>query len=186
MTVTLFAEVDWPVWANPTTWPTPVLLAGIATVLAGIDLLGAVVAKVWSTHRTLTWLLLGMALFALLFWVYAAALSFAELSIVTFGWIVILQVGVLLLDRFAYGVDLPPGKWVAAAGLLILQGYLVLTPNGSAAAEPEPAVQTSQQASQQIAQQPTQPTLVLPAQRSAPPTAAAIPPAVAKSTEASR
>ena len=174
MSVTQFAGVDWPTWASPTSWPTPVLLAGIATVLAGIDLLGAVVAKAWSTHRSLTWLLAGCAIFALLFWVYASALSFAELSIVTFGWIVILQVGVLLLDRFVYGVDLPPGKWVAAAGLLALQGYLVLAPNGSPAPAPEPIAQASRQ------------TIVLPAQRSAPPATAAMHPALAESTEASR
>ena len=172
MSATLFAGVDWPAWANPTSWPTPVLLAGIATVLAGIDLLGAVVAKAWSTHRSLTWLLLGMALFALLFWVYASALSFAELSIVTFGWIVLLQVGVLLLDRFVYGVDLPPGKWVAAAGLLVLQGYLVLAPSGSAA--PEPVSQASRE------------NIVLPTQRSTPPAIATGQPAAAGATEAAR
>lgn len=174
MSVTLFAGIDWPAWASPTAWPTPVLLAGIATVLAGIDLLGAVVAKAWSAHRSLTWLLVGTALFALLFWVYASALSFAELSIVTFGWIVILQVGVLLLDRFVYGVELPPGKWVAAAGLLVLQGYLVLAPNGSPAPEPEPVTQASQQ------------TIALPAQRSAPPAIATGQPAIAEATEAAR
>jgi hypothetical protein len=57
----------------------------------------------------------------------------AELSVVTFGWIVFLQVGLLILDRVRYGVELPPGKWVAIAAILVLQAYLILAPNGVSA-----------------------------------------------------
>ena len=36
------------------------------------------------------------------------------------------------MERVRYEVDLPPGKWVAIAAILVLQGYLVLAPNGAA------------------------------------------------------
>jgi hypothetical protein len=52
------------------------------------------------------------------------------LSTVTFGWIITLQVGPLLLERVRYAVVLPSGKWVAIVAILVLQAYLVLAPNG--------------------------------------------------------
>ena len=75
-------------------------------------------------------LLLGAAAFLVLFWVYASALQYAELALVTMGWIVVLQVGLLLIDRFHFGVHLAPGKWVAAVIILVAQGYLLLGPSG--------------------------------------------------------
>jgi hypothetical protein len=64
-----------------------------------------------------------------LFVVYAVGLRYAEMSTVTFGWIVVLQVGVLAVERFRYDVALPPGKWVAIAAIIALQAYLVLAPS---------------------------------------------------------
>jgi hypothetical protein len=52
------------------------------------------------------------------------------LSIVTMGWIVFLQVGLLVIDSMRYGVTFPPGKWLAIGVILMLQAYLVLAPNG--------------------------------------------------------
>lgn len=57
----------------------------------------------------------------------------AELSTVTFGWVVLLQVGILILERVRYDVELPPGKWVAIAAILVLQAYLIMAPNGAGA-----------------------------------------------------
>jgi hypothetical protein len=51
---------------------------------------------------------------------------------VTFGWIVTLQVGLLLLERVRYAVVLPSGKWAAIVAILVLQAYLILAPNGEA------------------------------------------------------
>ncbi len=76
-------------------------------------------------------LLLGVAAFLVLFWVYASALQYAELALVTMGWIVVLQVGLLMIDRLHYGVHLAPGKWVAVAVILLAQGYLLLGPTGA-------------------------------------------------------
>ena len=81
----------------------------------------------------------GAALFVLLFWVYASSLQYAELALVTLGWVVALQVGVVLLDRFKYGVDLPTDKWVAVLVVLAAQAYLLLAPTGAAPEEAEAA-----------------------------------------------
>ena len=78
-------------------------------------------AKEWAEERN-HWL----------FAVYAVSLRLAELSTVTFGWIVTLQVGLLLLERIRYAVVLPSGKWVAIVAILVLQAYLILAPNGEA------------------------------------------------------
>lgn len=75
----------------------------------------------------------GLLTFGVLFGVYAASLKVAELSTVTFGWVVFLQVGLLVLERVRYGVELPPGKWAAIAAILVLQAYLILAPNGERA-----------------------------------------------------
>ena len=65
-----------------------------------------------------------------LFAVYARALRVADLSVVTIGWVVFLQVGLLLIDRFRYDLALSPPKWAAVAAILVLQGYLVLGDRG--------------------------------------------------------
>ena len=97
--------------------------------LAGLDLLGALLAKEWTERHHAAWFLAGLVAFGFLFALYAASLRVAELSVVTLGWIVFLQVGLVLVDQFRYGVDLPPAKWAAVVLILLLQAYLVLAPN---------------------------------------------------------
>ncbi len=106
------------------------LAFGAMLALAGLDMLGAVLAKEWALRNQPVWFVAGLAAFIVLFAVYAASLHVAELSIVTMGWIVFLQVGLLVIDSLRYGVTFPPGKWVAIGVILILQAYLVLAPNG--------------------------------------------------------
>lgn len=110
---------------------SPVTLVVIMLLLAGLDLLGAIVAKEWTLGRSSWFFVAGATSFVVLFAVYAVGLRYAELSTVTFGWIVGLQVAVLVVERVRYEVALPTGKWVAIAAILLLQGYLVLAPNGS-------------------------------------------------------
>ena len=106
---------------------SPLLLVGAIVLLAALDFLGAVLAKEWTTERN-HWLFAGgLVAFGALFAVYAVSLKLAELSTVTFGWIVTLQVGLLMLERVRYEVVLPTGKWAA---ILALQAYLILAPNG--------------------------------------------------------
>jgi hypothetical protein len=112
---------------------SPVLLFAAMIALAGLDFLGAVLAKEWAGGRSHWLFAAGLLTFAVLFGVYAISLETAELSTVTFGWIVFLQVGLLLFERIRYGVELPAGKWAAIPVILGLQAYLVLAPNGARA-----------------------------------------------------
>ena len=100
--------------------------------LAGLDMAGAVLAKEWTLRQHPLWFLAGLLTFGVLFAVYAASLHLAELSVVTMGWIVFLQVGLLAIDSLRYGLSFSPDKWFAIAAILVLQAYLVLAPNGSA------------------------------------------------------
>lgn len=117
-----------PLLPVPDRVPGPLLLAATALLLAGLDLLGALAAKAWADHRSLTWFATGLALFGLLFWVYGSALQYAELAAVTVAWIVVLQVGLILVDRFRNGVDVSTDRWIAIAGILALEAYLLLAP----------------------------------------------------------
>jgi hypothetical protein len=92
-----------------------------------------VAAKTWSEHRSVLWFGAGLALFGLLFWVYGSALRYAELAQVTIAWIVVLQVGLLLIDRFRYDVEIATPKWVAIGAILGLEAYLLLAPDAATA-----------------------------------------------------
>jgi hypothetical protein len=101
--------------------------------LAGLDFVGAIFAKEWVEERQAGWFLAGLVAFGILFAVYAYSLQYAELSLVTFGWIVFLQVGLLVYERLRYDVTLPPTKWAAIVLILALQAYLILAPNADTA-----------------------------------------------------
>ncbi len=109
----------------PQSWPMPVAAAAAMAVLAVLDLAGALAAKEAVERRSVLLGCVGAALFVALFWVYASSLQYAELAPVTLGWIVLLQVGVLLLDRFHYQVGLPRGAWVAVTVMISAQAGLV-------------------------------------------------------------
>ena len=101
-------------------------------LLAGLDLLGAVAAKNMARSGSFLWFAAGALVFVLLFWVYGSMLDVAELSVVTLAWIVLLQVGVVVLDRVRYQVHLGAGQITAIVLILALQGYLVLSTEGPA------------------------------------------------------
>jgi hypothetical protein len=100
-------------------------------LLALLDFAGALAAKEWADGGSPRWLAIGIGCFLALFYVYASSLQYAELATVTMGWIVLLQVSILVLDHVRYDVALPPARWVAIALILVLQGYLVLAPTVS-------------------------------------------------------
>lgn len=106
---------------------------GAMIALAGLDFVGSVFAKEWADGKHPLWFLAGLLTFGLLFVVYATSLRFAELSTVTFGWIVLLQVGILLYERLRFAVDISPDKGFAIVAILVLQAYLVLAPGSGAA-----------------------------------------------------
>ena len=122
-----------PLIKAPDAWPVPVVATIAMVCLAGLDLVGAVLAKEWAENGSVRALVLGAGAFLVLFWVYASSLRYAELALVTMGWVVMLQVGLVLVDRWRYGVDLPVGKWVAIGVVLLAQAYLVLAPSASQA-----------------------------------------------------
>src|SRR5207253_2194706 len=94
-------------------WKTVIVSVAAMLVLAGLDFVGALFAKEWAERGRMPMFLLGLASFAILFVVYARILKVAELSTVTIGWVVFLQVGLLTLDALKYDVRISPGKIVA-------------------------------------------------------------------------
>jgi len=122
-----------PLIKAPEAWPVPVVATIAMVCLAGLDLLGAVFAKEWAENGSIRALVLGAGAFLVLFWVYASSLRYAELALVTMGWVVMLQVGLVLVDRWRYGVELSTGKWVAIGVVLVAQAYLVLAPTAEQA-----------------------------------------------------
>ena len=84
-----------PLIKLPTSWPLPVVATLCMAALAGLDLVGAFAAKEWAEKQNTVALGLGALSFLVLFWVYASSLQYAELAVVTMGWIVLLQVGIL-------------------------------------------------------------------------------------------
>ena len=117
----------------PAGWHFFLLSLAAMLTLAGLDFVGAIFAKEWVEERQAGWFLGGLVAFGILFAVYAYSLQYAELSLVTFGWIVFLQVGLLVYERLRYDVTLPPTKWAAIVLILALQAYLILAPNADAA-----------------------------------------------------
>ena len=99
---------------------------GTIVVLAGLDLCGAYLAKEFSIRPR--WMVYagGLVAFGLLFVIYAKSLRVTELWIVTFGWVGLLEVGVLVIDRLQFGTTIPRHKLVLAAVIVSLQVVLML------------------------------------------------------------
>lgn len=110
------------------TFPRIFVLAAMMVILAGLDFGGALLAKQWADNGSRLCFLIGLISFLVLFVVYATSLKTAELSVVTMGWVVLLQVGLVLIDRFRYDVSISPTKWAVILAILLLQMYLILDP----------------------------------------------------------
>jgi multidrug transporter EmrE-like cation transporter len=119
----------------PESWPYLLVAIVAMVLLAVLDLVGAFAAKEAVLRQSPMLGAAGAACFLLLFYVYACSLQYADLAPVTFGWVVILQVGVVLLDRFRYGVDLSIGAWIAITVIIAGQAYLLLATNPAAPQE---------------------------------------------------
>jgi hypothetical protein len=135
----------------PDSWPHLAVALMAMAVLAAVDLLGAVVAKEAVLRRSVPLGAFGVLLFVLLFWIYASSLRYADLAPVTFGWIVLLQVGVVLIDRFKYDTPMSRGQWAAVVVLLAAQGYLLLAPSAPAASPSTSALPTAANAQVDVA-----------------------------------
>lgn len=93
-------------------------------VLAGLDIVGAALARHWVDHRSTVALVGGMGVFALVFVVYGKSLDYASLTTVTVGWVALLQAGVFLLDRY-HGRIVPGRKLMTSGAIVLLELYLV-------------------------------------------------------------
>ena len=118
-----------PLLRLPESLPAPVVATAAMAALAGLDLFGALAAKEWTLGHGDAWGFAGVLSFVILFWLYASSLQYAELAVVTMGWIVLLQVGIVAMDWLRFGVELPGPKVVAIRVILVAQGYLVLGPS---------------------------------------------------------
>ncbi len=113
-------------------------LLGCMVVLAGLDLAGALLAQQYAErHHTLA-LVLGALTFVMLFVVYAFFLEYAQLSIVTMGWVVLLQVGLIAIDLSRTQLHLDRNQALAVLAILALQGYLIMSTQSSPAAAAGP------------------------------------------------
>jgi hypothetical protein len=112
--------------------PRPLVALVAMIALAGLDLIGAMLAKHWSDHRSLLSGVGGVAVFGVLFVVYGSSLAYAELATVTFGWIVMLQVGVVIQQRVQDGTPIGIDRGAAMTAILALQTYLLLAPPSKA------------------------------------------------------
>ncbi len=104
---------------------------GLIVVLAGLDLLSALFAKEWSVHKSWWLLAAGLLCTIVIYVVFALGLKVVEMSTLAFGWIIVVESGIVIAERVRYGQSLPVGKWFAIAGLMILQGYLLLGPSSA-------------------------------------------------------
>ena len=120
-----------PLMKCPASWPVPVVATVAMAVLAGLDLLGAIAAKEWAEKQSIAAIAFGTIASVALFWFYASSLQYAELAVVTMGWIVLLQVGIVIVDRVHFGTMLSADKIGALIIILVAQGYLVLAPSSS-------------------------------------------------------
>jgi hypothetical protein len=132
------SALDPPSFANlfersglPVSWRFPIVSLSAMITLAGLDFMGTIFAKEWAKRHQSLFFVSGLVTFVILFVVYAHSLRVAELSFVTIGWVVFLQVGIILVDRMKYGVELSPAKWCAVGLILALQAFLILAPSGN-------------------------------------------------------
>jgi hypothetical protein len=98
-------------------------MAAIVT-LAGLDIVGAALARHWADHRSAISMIGGIGVFALVFVVYGKSLDYAQLNTVTVGWVALLQAGVIVLDRI-HGHAVPTRKLVVIMAIVALEVYLV-------------------------------------------------------------
>jgi hypothetical protein len=109
------SALDPPSFANlfersglPVSWRFPIVSLSAMITLAGLDLMGTIFAKEWAERHHSLFFVSGLATFVILFVVYAHSLGAAELSFVTIGWVVFLQIGIILVDRRKYGLSFRP------------------------------------------------------------------------------
>jgi hypothetical protein len=105
------------------------IAAGAMIVLGALDFAGALLARRWAHGGSVVWFVAGALCFVALFWVYGRSLRYADLVVVTFGWVAALQVGLLLVNRTQAGRAMPLHTWLAAGAIIVLEGVLIASSN---------------------------------------------------------
>ena len=109
-----------------------VIIVGITTLLAALDLVGAILAKEWADRRHHWLFALGAVCAIGLFVLFAVAVRYAEMSTVTLGWVVAMQLGLMLAEQYRYGVGHDADRWLVMLAMIGLQVYLLVTPSSAA------------------------------------------------------
>lgn len=109
----------------------PLLAIASMVVLAVLDLAGSVAAKEAVLRRSPPLAVAGAGIYVLLFVVLLLALKYAELSLVTLGWIVLLQGAVVVVDRQRYHVHLSSLQLGAMAVALFALAVVVVSSDSS-------------------------------------------------------
>jgi hypothetical protein len=109
----------------PAAVPAAAVAVVAMVVLAGLDFAGALLARRWAHGGSVAWFVAGAVCFVVLFWVYGSSLRYADLVVVTFGWIAALQVGLVLVGRIGSGRALPVHTWLVAGAIIVLEGVLI-------------------------------------------------------------
>jgi apolipoprotein N-acyltransferase len=121
----VLAQAHVPLVRLPEAIPRPIVAIAAMVVLAGLDMLGALLARRWAHGGSVLCFGAGAVCFVVLFWLYASSLRYADLVAVTFGWIAALQIGLMLVGRASSAPAIPGRTWVAAAAIVALEGYLL-------------------------------------------------------------
>ncbi len=99
------------------------------TLLAALDLVTALLAQGSAHAGTPTarnvYFLVGVAAEVVLFTIYCRSLNVADLLPVTFGWIAILQIGLLIWGSVSDHARVTPLQWLAGVIIIVLEGYLL-------------------------------------------------------------
>jgi multidrug transporter EmrE-like cation transporter len=99
----------------------PVLSCAAITVL---DLAGTVFAKEWAIRRAPGLLLIGLAVHAVLFTVFAISMRRVPMTVVTAVWCALVLIAVPLIDWLRYGTRLGADRCSAVALIVVAGTYL--------------------------------------------------------------
>ncbi len=100
-------------------------MIGLTLLLAGLDVTESVLAKEWLLRRSPWVLIAGLVSSIMLFVLFVVAIGYTEMSTVTIGWIVVMQLGLMVTETVRYGVSHSTDRWVVMGLIVCLLGYLV-------------------------------------------------------------